>query len=287
MVEFAGVAGQSGRACDGGFGMKAYRKAIRMTAGIAIAFSASIGLCTVLSQNAGASTPSCGTTTGTYYSEVMSLHPLAYYRLDETSGSTACDDSGNGNNGTYASSGITYGVKGALKNSSDTAVSSAGGVDPVTVSSSQLPTGSPAFTMEGWFSTTSTQDQMLVDMGTNANTDGVVGLGLWNSDSTLMIDLYQDSVNFSIPATKHLSNGKWYFIAVTHSTKGKFVGYLNGKKLGSVKHGALNLQGGTLRIGWWVDTVYNQPWNGSMDEVAVFSKVLTPTEISSEYSASR
>lgn len=263
------------------------KRHVHMGLGLAMALTATAGVSAIVPSTASASTKSttaCGTAAGTYYTKVMSLHPLAYYRLDETAGPTACDDSGNGIDGTYAESGITYGIPGALKNSSDTAVSSAGGVDPVTANSTELPTGSPSFTMEGWFTTTSSQDQMLVDMGTE-DEDGVVGLGLWNSDTSLMIDLYDDSVNFAIPANDHLSKGKWHFIAVTHSAKGKFVGYLDGKKLGSVSHGALDLQGQTLRIGWWVDTVYNQPWIGSMDEVAVFAKTLTAKQIAAEYTA--
>jgi hypothetical protein len=230
--------------------------------------------------------PVCGSSAGTYYTQVKADHPLAYFRLDETTGPTACDDSGNGNNGTYASSDLTYGVTGALKSSTDTAISSDGTIDPVTVNSSSLPTGSPNFTLEGWFATKSTQDQMLVDMGQEGQ-DQVVGLGMWNSGSLLYIDLYQDDLNFAIPSTDKILNGKWHFIAVTHSaTSGKFVAYLDGKKLGSAAHGALNLAGGTLRIGWWVDTVFNQPFNGSMDEVAAFPAVLTAKQITAQYTAS-
>jgi Concanavalin A-like lectin/glucanases superfamily len=265
--------------------LKAYSRTVHVTAGIAIALIGSVGFLAVVPQTAGAATSACGTATGAYYNEVMSLHPLAYYRLDESVGPTACDDSGNNNSGTYSSSGINYGVPGALKTSTDPAISSAGGANPVTVNASDIPTGSPAFTMEGWFTTTSTQDQMLVDIGTNADTDGVVGLGMWNSDSLLYIDCFRDDVSFPIPSKKDLSDGKWYFIAVTHSAKGKFVGYLDGKSLGSVKHTALDLQGQTLRIGWWVDTVYNQPFIGSMDEVAVFPKALSATQVAAEYTA--
>ena len=38
---------------------------------------------------------------GSYDAGVMALSPYAYYRLDETSGTTAVDSSGNGRNGTY------------------------------------------------------------------------------------------------------------------------------------------------------------------------------------------
>src|SRR5439155_683557 len=44
-----------------------------------------------------------------YSQTVLGDSPLVYYRLDETSGSTAADSSGNGRTGAYAASGITYG----------------------------------------------------------------------------------------------------------------------------------------------------------------------------------
>jgi hypothetical protein len=234
----------------------------------------------------GAAAPPCGGSAGKYYKAVVKAHPVAYYRLDEVGGPTACDDSGNSNSGTYASSGITYGVAGALTSSTDPAVSANGTVDPVTASPTDLPTGNTNFTMEGWFATTSTNDQMLVDIGQESK-DAVAGLGIWNSGSTLMIDLYTDSVSFPIPSGTNVLDGKYHFIAVTYSAASeKFTGYLDGKKLGKTIHaGPLALGGGTLRIGWWVDTVYNQPFNGSMDEIAVFPSALSKTTIKAQYAA--
>ena len=38
-----------------------------------------------------------------YSNKILSLSPTAYWRLNESSGTTATDSSGNGNNGTYIS----------------------------------------------------------------------------------------------------------------------------------------------------------------------------------------
>ncbi len=51
-----------------------------------------------------------------YDGAVLSLNPTAYYKFDETSGTTVIDSSGNGNNGLYnggytlQSQGIVYQV---------------------------------------------------------------------------------------------------------------------------------------------------------------------------------
>src|SRR5206468_336504 len=78
-----------------------------------------------------------------YSSTVLADSPLVYYHLDETSGLTAADSSGNGVTGTYASSSITYHVVGALVGDSDTAITTTYNGAAFSASSATLPsTGS-------------------------------------------------------------------------------------------------------------------------------------------------
>ena len=46
----------------------------------------------------------------TYASTVLADSPVAYWRLSETSGTSAADSSGNSHGGTYTSTGVTYGA---------------------------------------------------------------------------------------------------------------------------------------------------------------------------------
>src|SRR4051812_1334419 len=55
-----------------------------------------------------------------YSSAVLALSPIAYYRLGESSGTTAADSSGNGLNGTY-NGGVTLGQPGGIFGDPDTA----------------------------------------------------------------------------------------------------------------------------------------------------------------------
>jgi hypothetical protein len=57
----------------------------------------------------------------TYAQVVLSDNPLAYWRFDETSGTTAIDSSGNGNTGTYVG-GVTLGKPGAIVGDPGTSV---------------------------------------------------------------------------------------------------------------------------------------------------------------------
>ena len=83
-----------------------------------------------------------------YKATILADGPLAYYRLNETSGTVAHDISGNGNNGVL--SGVSsYGVFGLIYGGSDTAISfTASGA--VTPPPNLNLTGLSAFSVEYW-----------------------------------------------------------------------------------------------------------------------------------------
>jgi hypothetical protein len=235
---------------------------------------------------------SCGKADA-YSEAVLASDPMVYYRLNESEGPTACDSSGNGNNGTYASSGVSYGVKGPLKCCTNTAISANGTVDPVTgpSSGSGVPATDTSFTLEGWWKSTSTNDQMLVDVG-QAGYLQAVGLGVWPvggkepvSKTVLAIDLYETNVTFNLPKGDNVLNGKWHLLDVTYNaTTEKFHGYIDGKSVGiKSAPGEVDLDGGLVRVGWWVDTIDDQLFNGSIDEVAIYPKVLKESVIAHHY----
>lgn len=80
----------------------------------------------------------------TYSSEVLADSPLLYWRLGESSGTTAADASGNGRTGTYSGS-PTLGVASLQASDSDTAVTFDGINDVV---SGAAPATTSAFTIE-------------------------------------------------------------------------------------------------------------------------------------------
>src|SRR5438128_7531980 len=101
-----------------------------------------------LSGCGGASTAATPTTAPSYRASVLADHPVAYWRLDEETGTVLVDASGNGNDGTYAGA-VTLGQPGALASDSDTAagVGPAGGA--ASVASTPSLQGNPV-TLEIW-----------------------------------------------------------------------------------------------------------------------------------------
>ena len=98
--------------------------------------------------------------TSAYESAVLGNSPAIYYRLGESSGSTAHDDSTHGVDGTYGGS-VTKGVTGAIAGDSDTAITTASSGAAVTYSGgSGLPTGNASRSAEMWFTATSGGTQL-------------------------------------------------------------------------------------------------------------------------------
>lgn len=82
-----------------------------------------------------------------YQDVVLADHPVAYYRFEETSGTTANDSSGNSNNGTYMN-GVVLGQPSAPL------LGKAGTFDGIAAYVSTLRTVSTDFTLELWINTT-------------------------------------------------------------------------------------------------------------------------------------
>ena len=234
-----------------------------------------------------------------YSRAVLSDSPIAYFRLDESSGPTMCDSSASANNGTYVS-GVHFGVPGAI--AGDSAVAA---VSP----SSGVGTGGPgsgltsdhSFTLEAWFRSTGTvRDQSLVSMG-QAGEGNVAGLSTWTSDtgngtpSQLVLDLYVGVENAStlpIWDTRtvgvNLWDGRWHYLAITYSAAAdKVTGYVDGHDLGELTPvTAINLLASPIRIGYWLDSYINQGMIGDVDEVAIYPTALSPARIEAHFLAS-
>jgi hypothetical protein len=253
-------------------------------------------LCSGLLGGGTASAAGCPPADGDAYSTaVLQSDPVAYYRIDESSGPTMCDSSTSANNGTYGTSGLTYGVSGALSNSSDTAVGSAGDQVGTSAAGSGITGGSP-FTLEGWFRSTGTvQNQALVDIG-EAGKGNIVGLTTWSDASdgscgateASMLGLDEDGTSNCWNTGSvgiNLYDGAWHYLAVVSTGKGGTVtGYVDGKSLGSQTPSTpLDLTSTDIRVGYWVNQSLNHYLDGDIDEVAVYRSALSAATILAHY----
>lgn len=139
-----------------------------------------------------------------YRSIVIQEYPLAYYRINETTGTVATDSSGNGNAGTY--SNVTLNTASLLANSSASNSGTFNGttskLDSATLPAINTLTGT--VTMNGWFKPTSLPSsgnfvELFGLIGTTGTTN-LLGLRL-DSSGNLVAYWYNSSGTISSAAT--------------------------------------------------------------------------------------
>lgn len=219
-----------------------------------------------------------------YKSAVLASSPLAYWPLNDTVGSTtAVDVSGNSLNGTY-NGVITQGQTGALASSNNKSVLFGGtGTDTrISGASSAIwnRTNGQAFSVETWIKPNWSSGYR--DIVVNRGTAGTYNWILYQHTTDGSIQLHGAAQNKS---TYIPPNGLWTYIVATVDTSGVLRLYANGSLVQTVSgytYGAS--PGSILHIGNGPVDV-NEPYAGLIDETALYTKVLTPTEISAHYAA--
>ena len=234
----------------------------------------------VIATNAvgnGPATSSSAVTPDAYAGTILGDHPLAYYRLDEASGTTAADSSGNASNATY-SPGVTYSAPGALLNASDPAVSLASSATVTDPSLSSL-SGSQASTTEFWYKVPSSA----YSAGTiDVISDASVYLEFQNGGATLVVGPgYFSNHSFTLPYP--VNDGQWHLFDVESDGGNYCTVYMDGGSLGT-QGGYNNCSGNgshapVLSIGNW----NGDGTAGSFDEVAVYPSQLSATRIAARW----
>ncbi len=222
-----------------------------------------------------------------YASVINADTPWLYWRLAEASGPVAADSSGNNRGGTYRT-GVAFGVAGALASGGNTAVTNgASGVAYLTTAVAAPTT----YSTEAWFRTTSTSGGKVIGFenvatGWGASYDRVVYM---TNNGRLAFGVVSGGVRQTITTAGTYNNGGWHHVVAADSGSGITL-YVDGTAVGSLGTGAADGYTGYWRVGGGNLTGWpNQPSSaslaGSFDEVAVYSAVLTPAQVSAHYAA--
>lgn len=218
-------------------------------------------------------------TGGTAYEDTVCVDaPVGYWKLQEPSGTTATDSSGNGNNGTY-SSGWSLNQSGPFGG----AVAAVSNVDTevmTVTSASILNFGTAAFTAEIWVKPASGGNsygvfskQTYGDPGWSIQGDPSSG---GSGQTNVRIDNSQRA--FSAPFTA----GTWYLVSFKR----------NGTALAKFINGASSATDNTLNASYTVDTStgvrINSPfgvnYNMAVAHAAMYSGALADARIAAHYS---
>lgn len=257
------------------------------------ASSSTAGDYTVRVTNAAGSTLSSVATasysvppSGSYEALIMSLNPVAYWRLNETSGTTAFDVAG-GNDGVYTG-GVTPGSTEAPKTAAglpgfpdSNRSAEFDGFSGYILGPSGFLNSRTSFTLTGWVRRTILAGHSTgffgqndkVEFGNSSDTE----IGVWTGNSA----------NGRNP----LAEEEWGFIVMTHEADpGLKTVYVNGTKIASAGFATQpnNTQAFCIGGGVWNNIAsLNDLFGGQIDEVAVFNKVLSNSEISGLYLQAR
>lgn len=227
-----------------------------------------------------------------YALEVLANAPLAYWRLDEGSGTTAVDETGNGNEGTFSGS-PTLGENGLV---GDGASVDFDGSDDQLSTTLNPPTGGAARTVEMWLRWDGAQlsgnnkihtlfsygqssaGQAFVVFPNDVSTQGTLG--------ALRLSVNSGYITFNKP----LHDGEVHHIALVvegSSLPSQVRAFVDGVEdtVSSSGSQTINTASGTaLDIAH--GTVFSEDyWNGALDEPAVYGEALTPADIRRHYYA--
>ncbi|MBI4894657.1 MAG: LamG domain-containing protein [Candidatus Aenigmarchaeota archaeon] len=205
------------------------------------------------------------------------------WRLDEGSGLNATDSSGNGNTGTVNATWIS--------NSSckfGSCMSFDGGFNNVNLSSSSIFDISGDLTIEAWVNPNQipTAGQGLKAIFTKNTVADNCGYGLYTTTSTGVLRAWFYVVGSgwtNVDGVDALSLNTWYHVAVTHKGNKAQI-YINGIQSGGGGTIGTICTGGSYSTKIGAQTPFNErSWNGTIDEVRLYPRALTDTEIREHY----
>lgn len=228
-----------------------------------------------------------------YSSTILADHPLAYWRLDETSGQALnLGSAGSALNGNYLSAAVR-GQPGLLPNNPDKAFRATGnGADTSGVmipASNLLKVYNGPFSVEAIvqkaapFGSGFFNDRRIYDYITHGSDDGFL-LDM-SDDNIRMVGTGPSPTNFFI-APFASSVGKTYDIVGTYNGSVASI-YVNGVLLASAPFAPGTTYNGDAHIGVSAPGQgFNIDFNGTMDEVSLYNVALTPDQVATHYAAS-
>ena len=228
--------------------------------------------------------PTAGSVNNGYADVVVADVPLRYYRMQEASGATAYDVSGQGQNGTYQSSptlGVTSPISGEP---ADKAITLNGTSHYLSVPTTGLPSASAAVSLEVWFRITAnpaTTPRALAFLGTTTasqavflqvDTSGRVSAQLWGGAST--------------PNSSAVALNAWHHAVLTYTggANGTLTLYLDGSSIGTATITAAVLLG-SCEFGRAAGSASVTFLPGSVDAAAVYATALSSARVTAHWNA--
>jgi hypothetical protein len=200
---------------------------------------------------------------------------VAYWKFDEGSGTTATDSSGSNNNGTWNGTGTHY----AAGKVGSYAGQFNGSNDYVSTALTNFPSGNTSRTVSLWFKASSITDSWIFDYGAKSDYQEF-GLGIKSNGVLMRFWGLGDTGISEVPTLN-----TWYMVTVTYDGSIGRIYLDGGRKYVEWSVSSLNTQLTTSGIGRRINT-YNY-FNGTIDDIAVYNRALSSTEILAIYNGQK
>ncbi|MDQ2939059.1 MAG: LamG domain-containing protein, partial [Actinomycetota bacterium] len=212
-----------------------------------------------------------------YRDAVLDRSPVSYWRLGESSGTTATDETGV-NNGTYQNS-PTLNQPGAIAGNQNTAVTFDGSTGYVNVPDSASLDLGDQLTIEAWVKRAANgANHRIVSKGT-----GAYALRLGSNNK---LELLKEWSSVIVGSTTTITDTNWHHVAATKNGATAKL-YIDGVDVtGTVTNATLVNTADNLAIGREQPSG-TEDFNGTVDEVALYNSALSATQVKLHYDAGR
>ncbi len=207
-----------------------------------------------------------------------------WWRLDETSGTTAYD-SVDTNNGAFNGDDPCW-VTGKFGG----AVDFNGVNDYFSVSSlDDIYNNESVFTVAGWFKTTQSMGKQTIVGQWSQNSDYYYGWQVLVENNKVVAKFGGDAAGLTvITGTSDVTNGGWHHFAIVNNGSSSTVLYVDGQSQGTTGAKSMNTSDydTKFRIGdgsYGSGTLEGGPFNGIIDDVMLFNRVLSAGEVEQLY----
>ncbi len=222
-------------------------------------------------------TPTITLSPSLYAPTILADGPVGYWHLGEASGTVAADSSGNGHTGTYSGT-YTQGNTSLLPHGYGKCIQSAAAAW-ISIQSGWISSVSSNISLECWFKPEDFSNAPAL----LCTYTGGFGLGM-NSGGYL--DISDPGVTNLATDTTLLVLGTIYYVVATWSSTGVINFYINGVLSStSTGHGAAPAGVDPFTLMNYDNNSGGNYLNGNIQEVAIYNKVLTATQIANHYAA--
>jgi hypothetical protein len=228
-----------------------------------------------------------------YAATVKQDAPLAYWRVDEPSGTVALDHTGHGHDASYVG-GVTLRAAGAILNDPDTAITLDGTTGHVDASDPDAGDafaflGTAPMSLEAWVLPTgltpSYQRVFSHEPVTSPREGYLMYVRSTNGDpSTFSLERWSDGGVDQCPTTAPVTEGTWHHLVATYDGTTSTV-YLDGTVV-AASASVRPLFSATASLLMGLGTYDPAPFTGSLDEIAIYDASLSAARVTAHYHAS-